>query len=61
MNRHDKDFLKLRWLIMLICLGSVLAAFVIIELFDRTTLTGPNCPGRAPEWIGYCADAPVHQ
>ena len=37
-----------------VLLGAVMAAALVYSF----TAAGPECPGKDPSWIGWCADAP---
>ena len=35
-----------------------LVAVMAAEMLYSFTAAGPECPGKDPSWIGWCADAP---
>lgn len=38
---------------------TVMLCFVLMR--SVVAETGPNCPGRDPAWLGWCAEAPDAQ
>lgn len=42
-------------------LVGALLAYGAFQLLDVGTMSGPNCPGKDPAWIGFCDKAPDRQ
>lgn len=36
----------------------VLTFGLLLALLSTASETGPHCPGKDPQWLGFCSEAP---